>query len=124
MNPPTNQTTPKITKVIAATRAILRMASVHVYRENQQRDSYQQCEDPCFRHPRLENGFPRALGIETDIDYAPTRIPLHNGLGKISHCFVHPGTFGNSVSTKTLSTDFVLIDYDRTIERQSPTKNS
>src|SRR5205814_5123164 len=90
--------------------------SVHVYRQNQQRDSYHQCENPCFRHARLENGFPRALGIETDIDCVPTSIPLHNLLGKIRHSFVHPGALGNSVSTKTLSIDFILIDHDGTIE--------
>src|SRR5437899_3256644 len=90
--------------------------SVRLYRQNQQRDSYHQCENPCFRHARLENGFPRALGIETDIDCVPTSIPLHNLLGKIRHSFVHPGALGNSVSTKTLSIDFILIDHDGTIE--------
>jgi len=63
-------------------------------------------------------------GIETDIDCAPTGIPLHNLLGKISHSSVHPGTLGNSVSTKTLSIDFILIDHDGTIEGEPPTRAS
>ena len=64
------------------------------------------------------------LGIETDIDRTSTRISLRNLLRKIGHCSVQPGALRNSVATKTLSIDFILVDHDGTIQDHACTRAS
>ena len=59
-----------------------------------------------------------------DVDCGPLGISLHSPLGKIRYPLVHSWALGNSVSTKSMSIDFILIDHDGTIQLQPSARAS